>query len=459
MGNIGQKRWVYPPLKELTSFVIGGDWGKDPIKESSEDFGKVFCIRGSEFKNWKKEKGETASLRKIKKASLEKRKLKKGDVLLEISGGGPDQPVGRTVIIDDETLEKNHGIPKVCTNFFRLVRFYENLNKEFLNYYLQYFYHSGEVVKYQGGSNNLRNLKFKEYETIKIPLAPLPEQNRIVAKLDKLFEQLEMIDDSLEKIPVLLKNFRQQVLSQAVTGKLTEEWRKGKKLEEWRVIHLDKLLIDTPKNGAYYPKSKYGDGVRIIRIDAFYEGRLKYWEKVQKVRISEKDFEIYSLKEGNILINRVNSIDYLGKCMLVENLLEPAIFESNMMRLTINNAKANPSYLRYFLTSIIGKKELRKNAKHAVNQASINQTDVKSVLVNIPGIEEQKEIVARIESLFQKADVIEEQYRILKKKIDNLPQTILHKAFKGELVPQLESDGDARELMGEIAKIKKSSKI
>ena len=72
---------------------------------------------------------------------------------------------------------------------------------------------------------------FKILKEIQVPLPPRAEQDRIVAKLDTLFEQLEHINKSLDHIPTLLKNFRQQVLTQAVTGKLTEEWRKGKELQ------------------------------------------------------------------------------------------------------------------------------------------------------------------------------------------------------------------------------------
>ncbi|MEC7782162.1 MAG: restriction endonuclease subunit S [Bacteroidota bacterium] len=300
----------------------------------------------------------------------------------------------------------------------------------------------------------LKNLKF--------PLPPRAEQDRIVAQLDSLFGKLEQINKSLDHIPTLLKNFRQQVLTQAVTGKLTEEWRKGKELKGWRDKTVGSILLETPKNGAYYPKSLYGRGTRIIRIDTFYDGTLKYWEKVQKVEISEKDFESYKLEEGNIVINRVNSIDYLGKCMLVENLPEPAIFESNMMRLRLDQSKVLPKYLRTYLISQIGIKQLRQNAKHAVNQASINQSDVKEVIIKLPELKEQKKIVNRVENLFAKADAIEAHYEALKTKIEHLPQAILHKAFKGELVPQLESDGDARELLREIEgfrnKIKSSKK-
>ncbi len=85
---------------------------------------------------------------------------------------------------------------------------------------------------------------------IDFPLPPLAEQERIVAKLDDLFERLDKIKASLDKIPVHLKNFRQQVLTQAVTGKLTEEWREGRDLGAWEEKKVDSLItkIQAGKN-------------------------------------------------------------------------------------------------------------------------------------------------------------------------------------------------------------------
>ena len=89
----------------------------------------------------------------------------------------------------------------------------------------------------------------------------------------------------------------------------------------------------------------------------------------------------------------------------------------------------------------------------------INQDIVSNTPINRPPLKEQQEIVNRVENLFAKADAIEAHYEALKIKIEHLPQAILHKAFKGELVPQLESDGDARELLREIEGVKKNKPI
>ncbi|WCC45676.1 restriction endonuclease subunit S [Tenacibaculum finnmarkense] len=89
-------------------------------------------------------------------------------------------------------------------------------------------------------------------------------------------------------------------------------------------------------------------------------------------------------------------------------------------------------------------------------QPNIKLPTIKNLELLIPPLKEQTEIVKRVENLFSKADAIEKQYKTLKEKIDRLPQAILAKAFKGELVAQLPTDGDAKDLLEEIKKLKES---
>lgn len=152
--------WSETKFTNLISFIIGGDWGYDSEKVI-EDSSLVYCIRGGEIRDWNKNKGNTAALRRLKNTSIEKRKLNKGDILVEISGGGPDQPVGRTLYIDEDSINNKFLYPTVCTNFFRLVRTFKPVDSKYINYYLHYFYIIGGTIELQGGSNNLRNLKIK----------------------------------------------------------------------------------------------------------------------------------------------------------------------------------------------------------------------------------------------------------------------------------------------------------
>ena len=220
--------WQITKLAELAIYVLGGDWGKDADFESP-DYSTALCIRGAEFRNWREDKGSSASPRKIKNSSLANRVLKDGDILVEISGGGPDQPVGRTVLIDKVALSHSPEVPKICTNFVRLLRAADEIDSRFLNSYLTFFYASGEIRDYQAGSNNLRNLKFNDYLGIDIPIPPFNEQHRIVAKIEELFSDLDKGIENLKTAQAQLKVYRQALLKHAFEGKLTAQWREERR--------------------------------------------------------------------------------------------------------------------------------------------------------------------------------------------------------------------------------------
>lgn len=287
-----------------------------------------------------------------------------------------------------------------------------------------------------------------------LPLPPLPEQNRIVAKLDRLFGHLEALKARLGKIPPLLKDFRQAVLTQAVTGKLTEEWREGKSLEEWRKLVLNELILEKPRNG-YSPKAvEYVTSIKSMSLSATTSGKFDP-AKVKYLDIEKPEPESHLwLKNGDILIQRSNSLDYVGTSAIYDQEDNEFIYPDTMMKVRVNEKVIN-TFLNYVLSSSPTKQYFRKNASGtAGNMPKINQSTVMNTTVQLPSIKEQKEIVQRVENLFSKADLIEAKYQALKGQIEQLPQAILAKAFRGELVAQLPSDGDARELLEEIKKLK-----
>ncbi len=281
-------------------------------------------------------------------------------------------------------------------------------------------------------------------------LPPLAEQTRIAAKLDELLAQVDTLKARIDGIPALLKRFRQSVLAAAVSGRLTEEWRRERALPEFSEVALGDLIKEGPQNGLYKPSSAYGNGVKIIRIDGFYSGEITGWEGLRSLEVDLRELESWGVREGDILINRVNSIEYLGKCALVRSVPEPTVFESNIMRMSLKSDLVHPEYLMRFLSSEVGRKKLIAKAKHAVNQASINQGDVKACKVPLPSVEEQTEIVRRVEQLFAFADQLEAKVNEARTRIDRLTQSILAKAFRGELVPQDPNDEPASVLLQRI---------
>lgn len=321
------------------------------------------------------------------------------------------------------------------------------------NKFLLHFFNQFDYTNYVGGTTRLK-LNQGYLKSIPFPLPPLLEQHRIFAKLDTLFSQLETIKTSMANIPLLLKDFRQQVLTQAVTGKLTEEWREEKKMKVWEKLTLSELIVEKPRNG-YSPRAvDYETPVKSLSLSATTSGSFdSSYVKYLDIEVPSKDSHLW-LKNGDILIQRSNSLEYVGTSAIYDSQDFEFIYPDIMIKIRANE-KITTNYLNYCMSSFKTREYFRNNATGtAGNMPKINQVVVMNTPINLPSYLEQEEIETRVESLFAKADVIEQQYKVLKASIDNLPQAILHKAFKGELSEQLDSDGDAKESLEEIKALK-----
>jgi type I restriction enzyme S subunit len=220
--------------------------------------------------------------------------------------------------------------------------------------------------------------------------------------------------------------------------------------ELWQWVNFGELIQWGPQNGLYKSSNYYGKGTLIVRIDNFYDGKLNSYKTFKRLSVEESELKLYQLKVNEILINRVNSMTYIGKCALVSSTPEDCVFESNIMRLKIFHDFISPKFITYYLSSPTGLKQLRKNVKQAVNQASINQTDVALSQVPLCSLAEQSQIIEEIESRLSICDQLEADIETNLKKTEALRQSILKQAFEGKLVPQDPNDEPASVLLERI---------
>jgi len=225
-----------------------------------------------------------------------------------------------------------------------------------------------------------------DIRAVSIPLPPLSEQKEIVAILEEAKEIRSLRAQAEAKTAELIPAMFDASFGDPV--------RNPKK---WATELLASVINDSPKNGLYKSAEFYGEGTPIIRIGDFSRGILRTSQNLQRLRITEQEIEQFMVANGQILINRVNSIEHLGKSLLVSSLEEPTVYESNMMRLDPQTEKVKPEFLIACLQhpSLVAK--LRAKAKQAINQASINQTDVLTLMIPVPPISTQIAFVAQVE--------------------------------------------------------------
>lgn len=448
--------WVECTLENLSVYVIGGDWGQS-IDYDNVDYVSAYCIRGSEFKDWNKSKASTSVLRKVKNSNLAKRQLLINDIIIEISGGGPEQPVGRVVLVDSEALSYKPNVPKIHTNFLRLLRTTNKISQNYLYLYLQYFYISGAVTNYQGGSNNLRNLKFDQYLTISIPLPPLAEQKRIVGKIEALFSEIDKGTEELKTAQAKAKQYRQALLKHAFSGKLTADWRAehGVSGEEngLPVGWVEKSLGDVVtyfQNGFSARRGKEGLETIVIRLADITKSKIDF-SSIRQITMTSQEIEKYKVNEDEILVIRVNgSKDLVGSLIHVTNHSENFSYCDHFIKITLNHDELKPKWFSLLGNTKAYRNHIKNNMVSSAGQNTISQGTLKSFMFYLPPLPEQEEIVRRLEAQFSVLDVLEADLATNLKKAETLKQAILKKAFVGELVPQDPTDEPASELLKRI---------
>ena len=251
-----------------------------------------------------------------------------------------------------------------------------------------YFWSLAYDPRSQAQTTSLPSLPLSLIKAAQIPVPSLDEQRSIVDILSRAEGIVRLRREAQKKTAEIIPAMFLDIFGDPATNP------KG-----WPIKELGALLTDGPQNGIYKHASLYGKGTPILRIDAFYDGRVVSLSSLKRVQITQDEQKKFRLLERDIVINRVNSPEYLGKSTIVPPLNEETVFESNMMRFSVNGGALLPEYLIEFLQTAHTKAHFLAKAKHAINQSRINQQDVKSLPVMIPPIECQTWFVERVNQI------------------------------------------------------------
>lgn len=426
--------WVLTTIGELVSYI---QRGKSPKYTDHSELPVINqkCIRWNKL--------EIQYLKYIHPDQFPSwditRYIHPGDILWNSTGTGT---VGRAYLVS----EADCVIPKVVDSHVTIVRLCDEIDQRYVYNWIKGPFIQHKIVDMCDGSTNQIELSRKTIADTEIPFAPLSEQKRIADKLDAILARVDACRERLDRIPAILKHFRQAVLAAATSGKLTEDWRENCQLPfNWPEVKL--ADVASSRLGKMLDKSKnQGELTPYLRnINVrWFDFNL---DNIQKIRVSLKERDDLNLKIGDVLICEGGEP---GRCAVWRESAGNFVYQKALHRVRVSD-KLLPEYLCYVIKTAADDHSLAKlftgtTIKHLTG-VSLNQ-----LTFLLPTLQEQTEIVRRVEELFAYADRIEARYQAARARIEKLTPAVLAKAFRGELVPQDPNDEPASVLLERIQK-------
>ncbi len=329
------------------------------------------------------------------------------------------------------------------------------ISQKYLMYYLTYANKESIITGTAQPQITRQNMKFFE-----ISICSITEQERIVAKIEELFSELDNAVETLKKTKQQLEVYRQAVLQDAFSGTITQSWRNNNDLlsaeklleniiNEHKTVGYSPLMehVELPalplswkwvsigdiSTGAEYGSSKKSDVsgiVPVLRMGNIQNGQFVMDDLVYSNDVNE--IEKYMLSKGDVLFNRTNSPELVGKTASFTGDY-PAIFAGYLIR--INQVpQIDYRYLTYYLNSQLAKQYGNKVKTDGVNQSNINSKKLYSYPLPLCDVAEQKQIVYELESRLSVCDNIEKTVDTALAQAEAMRQSILKKAFEGELI-------------------------
>jgi type I restriction enzyme, S subunit len=338
-----------------------------------------------------------------------------------------------------------------CTTEIIPLKPSEVIDDGYLFYWLKHPAFLEYVISVSHGLNMPR-LGTEAGKEAPLVLAPLNEQKRIADKLDTVLAQVDTCRERLDRVPAILKRFRQAVLAAATAGNLTEEWRDlrdadNQATSNWKDVTLGDLC-ESSFYGPRFGKDEYTQshvGIPTIRTtDMTRDGRIEITKDTPKVVVPKDKVEHFRVQKCDLLVTRTGSIGVM------------AVFEDDYVAIPsayLIRFRFSPQvlsrYVFYCLMAPAGQERLGLSTT-AITQPNVNAEAIKRIEIQLPSLDEQYEIVRRVEALFAYADRLEARYTAARAQVERLTPALLTKAFRGELVPQDPNDEPTSMLLERI---------
>ncbi|MCU6179628.1 restriction endonuclease subunit S [Enterobacter roggenkampii] len=318
----------------------------------------------------------------------------------------------------------------------------------FSEYYLKRFLESSDYwnqLSLMSAGNAVQNVNAQKLSTLTVPIAPIAEQKIIAEKLDTLLAQVDSTKARLEQIPQILKRFRQSVIVAAVNGQLTKELHKKNKFKLtelnisipslWKISEIGQFA--DVKGGKRLPKGESliaeNTGFPYIRAGQLKNGTVLPEGQLYLEEYIQKSISRYTVSAGDLYITIVGAC--IGDAGIIPDVYNNANLTENAAKICNLNESIFNRFLSLWLRSSYLQDIISMEIKSGA-QGKLALARIKSLPLILPPLPEQHEIVRRVEQLFAYADTIEKQVNSALTRVNSLTQSILAKAFRGELTAQ-----------------------
>lgn len=308
--------------------------------------------------------------------------------------------------------------PKILQKY----TYYSIMADRFINGGVQTY--SGTVGQQRISMDYVRNYPF--------PLPPLAEQQRIVDRIERLFAKLDEAREKAQAVVDGFENRKATILHKAFTGELTKKWReeRGIGINTWQNTTLS-TVVDGFKYGTS-EKSDYSYlGMPVLRIPNIGDDGINFSD-IKYLSTEAIDYSD-QIHENDILIIRSNgSRELVGKCILVPPLERAYTYASFLIRITPSKF-IQPTFLEKYLNSSDARSQMLSKAKSSAGINNINTKELGGIIIHLPTLQEQTEIVSTIQKLIQQEQRARDLAESVIAQIDGMKKAILARAFRGEL--------------------------
>ena len=415
--------WELSSLKEIADFIRGVTYKKDDASETPTK-GLLPILRATNIQDDKLITNEDLVFVPEKYVKPEQL-LKIGDVVVCMSSGSKHL-VGKTARLE-------HDWQGSFGTFCGGLRFNTNVNSKFGAYYFQSPYYR-EFIRKKSSGININNLRFADFETLEIPLPSLPEQEKIVNRIEELFSDLDAGMVSLERVHAGLKRYKASVLKAACEGKLFGDVELGEDglPMGWRWTTVGEIgeisggLTKNSKRDALKKKMPY------LRVANVYANELQL-DDVSEIGVEEKEIKRALLQDGDLLVVEGNgSPDQIGRVAIWNGSISPCLHQNHIIKVRFE-PKEVAEYVLYWLLSESGREQITKVASSTSGLYTLSLSKVSNLPVPLPPLDEQRRIVAEVERRLSVVGEVESAVEVGLVRAGRLRQAVLRSAFEGRL--------------------------